>query len=76
MSDIQVLMIMVKNGTIEINQPIPAEEGTSMVIFIMPRIVEKNSAESLFGKWDWYTKEIEKGIHLAWERWAKETSSL
>jgi hypothetical protein len=56
----QVLTGTVKNGMIEINQPVPAMDGTSVVIFIMPKVVEANATKSLFGKWDWYTEEMEK----------------
>ena len=72
----QVLTGIVKNGSIEMNQSVPAEDGTSVVIFIMPRIIETNSTESLFGKWDWYTEKIEREIHHAWERWTQKTSAL
>jgi len=72
----QVLTGIVKNGFIEMNQPVPAEDGTSVVIFIMPRVIETNSTESLFGKWDWYTEEMEKEIHHAWNRWTQKTGAL
>jgi hypothetical protein len=72
----QVLTGTVKNGMIEINQPVPAMDGTSVVIFIMPKVVEANSTESLFGKWDWYTEETEKEIHHAWQKWTQKTSAL
>ena len=72
----QVLTGIVKNGFIAMNQPVPAEDGTSVVIFIMPRVIETNSTESLFGKWDWYTDEMEKETHHAWNRWTQKTSAL
>ena len=67
----QVLTGTVKNGMIEINQPVPAMDGTSVVIFIMPKVVEANSTTSLFGKWDWYTEAMEKEMHHAWQKWTQ-----
>jgi len=72
----QVLTGTVKNGMIDVNQPVPAADGTSVVIFIMPKVTETNSAESLFGKWDWYPENMEKEIHHAWQRWSQKTSAL
>lgn len=68
-----VLMGTVKKGSIEVNQPVSAEDGTSVIIFVMPRIIETNSTSSLFGKWDWYTDETEKDIHHAWQRFGLRT---
>jgi len=72
----QVITGTVKNGMIEINQPVPAMDGTSVVIFIMPKVVEANSTKSLFGKWDWYTEAMEKEMHYAWQKWTQKTSAL
>jgi hypothetical protein len=72
----QVLTGTVKNGTIEINQPVAAADGTSVVIFIIPKITEINSSESLLGKWDWYTEERENVNQEIARQGASSTSLL
>ncbi|MDZ7262170.1 MAG: hypothetical protein ONB05_08715 [candidate division KSB1 bacterium] len=72
----QVIPGIVEKGNIRLNQPIPAEDGTSVLVFIMPKIVDINSTGSLFGKWTWYTNEVEWEVKHAWQSWAEKANSL
>ena len=66
----------IEKGKIKIDQPIPAADGTNVIVFIMPQKTELNLTESLFGKWKWYSKEIEGEISNAWEKWSKEQNPI
>ena len=51
---------IVENGKIEINQAIPAKNGTPVMIFVIPQHDEISHKQDLFGKWTWYDDDIER----------------
>lgn len=63
---------IVEKGKVQVSSPLLAEDGTSVMIFIMPKTIEINSRESLFGKWKWYSKNIDGEILNAWEKWSEK----
>ena len=63
---------IVEKGKMQVNRPLPAEDGTSVMIFIMPKAIEINLRESLFDKWKWYSKNIDGEIKNAWEKWSEK----
>jgi len=45
----------------------------TVLVFLMPKTVESNSSEDLFGKWSWYTDDIDREVRNAWQRWAAKS---
>ncbi len=66
----------VKKGKVVLNAPIPAEDGMTVLVFLLPKIAESNSSEDLFGKWAWYTDDIDQEVRNAWQKWAEKTNSI
>lgn len=62
----------VKKGKVVLNAPIPAEDGMTVLVFLLPKTVESNSSEDLFGKWFWYTDDIDREVRNAWQKWAEK----
>ncbi len=67
---------IVEKGAIKLIHPITAEDGTSVLVFVMPKPAATDSNETLFGKWTWYTDEIEREVQNGWQRWAEKAASL
>jgi len=58
---------IIQKGKAQLDQSIPAEDGTSVLVLVMPGIPKINSEQNLFGKWDWYNDEIENELKNAWQ---------
>ena len=72
----QLIPGIIYKGHIEPLQSIPAEDNTSVLIFILPKPAEVTGSQDLFGKWDWFTNEMEEETRDAWQGWTNTTSSL
>ena len=72
----QLIPGIIHNGHIEPLQSIPAEDNASVLIFILPKPTEVTKSQDLFGKWDWFTNEMEEETRDAWQRWTNTVSSL
>jgi len=71
----QAITGTIDNGSIKLKNPIPVEDGTSVLVFVLPKVSETKTTESLFGKWSWYTEKIDNEVHNAWKTW-EETSPV
>lgn len=72
----KVIPGIVEKGKVILNCPIPADDGSTVLVFLMPKTMESNSSEDLFGKWSWYTDEIDQEVHNAWKRWTEKASTF
>ncbi len=75
----QLIPGIIENGCVRPLQVIPAEDNTPVLVFILPKLkknIEKKKEHSLFGKWTWFTDDMEGEIKNAWKSWQEKTVSL
>ena len=67
---------IVRKGCIELLHPIPAEDETPALVFVLPKTTEVIKEGDPFGKWDWFTDDMEQEVQGAWQRWTQKASSF
>jgi hypothetical protein len=70
---------IIENGQVKLSRVVPAEDNTPVIVFFLPGLTdlpEINEGDSLFGKWNWFTDEMEGEIQNAWKSWKEKTDSL
>lgn len=67
---------IVKDGHIELLTPIPAEDETPALVFIFPMTTQALEGGDPFGKWNWFTDDIQQEVKSAWQRWTQKSSSF
>ena len=58
----QIISGIIEQGKIKTEQPLPAEDGTSVMVFIIPKRLNSFSTENIFGKWNWCDEKIQGEI--------------
>ena len=63
---------IVRKGCVEFLHPIPAEDEPPALVFIFPKVTEVLDGGDPFGKWDWYTEDVEQEVKSAWKSWREK----
>ncbi len=75
----QIIPGIIENGNVKLLQIIPAEDNTPVMVFVLPKSIDREEtgeSKSLFGKWNWFTDEMEGEIRNAWQSWKEKTDTL